>query len=27
VRATIEFSVPGGLPKDGKIIDDVRKYD
>lgn len=27
VRATIEFDAPGGLPNDGKIIDDVRKYD
>ncbi len=27
VRATIEFVNPGDLPNDGKIIDDIRKYD
>lgn len=27
VRATIEFSALGILPNDGKIIDDIRKYD
>jgi phenylacetate-CoA ligase len=27
VRTTVEFAIPGGLPNDGKIIDDVRKYD
>lgn len=27
VRAAIEFSAPGDLPNDGKVIDDVRKYD
>lgn len=27
VRAAIEFTAPETLPKDGKIIDDVRQYD
>jgi len=27
VRATVEFAGPSGLPKDGKVIDDIRKYD
>ena len=27
VRADVEFVVRGGLPNDGKVIDDVRKYE
>ncbi len=27
VRAAIEFAQPGVLPNDGKIIDDIRKYE
>jgi phenylacetate-CoA ligase len=27
VRATVAFRAPGDLPNDGKVIDDVRKYD
>ncbi len=27
VRGTIEFVPPGSLPNDGKIIDDIRKFD
>lgn len=27
VRATVEFTAPDSLPKDGKIIDDIRKYE
>ena len=27
VRCTIEFVAPGSLPNDGKIIDDIRKFD
>lgn len=27
VRATIEFTEPDSLPKDGKIIDDIRQYE
>ena len=27
VRATIEFVAPGSLPNDGKMIDDIRKFD
>ena len=27
VRGTIEFVEPGSLPNDGKVIDDVRKFD
>ena len=27
VRAEIEFVAPGSLPNDGKIIDDIRKFD
>lgn len=27
VRAKIEFVAPGGLPNDGKVIDDIRQYD
>lgn len=27
VRAEVAFTAPGGLPNDGKVIDDVRKYE
>jgi phenylacetate-CoA ligase len=27
VRATVAFSAPGELPNDGKVIEDIRKYD
>ena len=27
VRGEIEFTAPGSLPNDGKVIDDIRKYD
>ena len=27
VRTTVEFVPPDGLPKDGKVIDDIRKYE
>jgi phenylacetate-CoA ligase len=27
VRGEIEFMAPGSLPNDGKVIDDIRKYD
>jgi len=26
VRGRVEFVAPGSLPNDGKVIDDVRKY-
>ncbi len=27
LRAAVEFKVPGELPNDGKVINDIRKYD
>jgi phenylacetate-CoA ligase len=27
LKGEVEFLAPGGLPNDGKVIDDVRKYD
>jgi phenylacetate-CoA ligase len=27
VRGDVHFVVPGTLPNDGKVIDDIRRYD
>jgi phenylacetate-CoA ligase len=27
LRGEVEFVAPGTLPNDGKVIDDVRRYD
>jgi phenylacetate-CoA ligase len=27
LRGEVEADVPGSLPNDGKVIDDIRKYD
>ena len=27
LRGEVAFAAPGDLPNDGKVIDDVRKYD
>ena len=27
LRGEVAFHAPGALPNDGKVIDDVRKYD
>ena len=27
LRGTVEFAAPGALPNDGKVIDDIRRYD
>jgi phenylacetate-CoA ligase len=27
LRGDVAFKLPGGLPNDGKVIEDLRKYD
>ena len=27
LRGTVELAAPGSLPNDGKVIDDIRRYD